>query len=174
LCEQINVCICLVEIFFLIYLFIYFYILKSCFSFLSYFVSCDVDLFECAHWFTFPFFFLSSDVAVGLPLVSDVSMSFFLSLSFFFLLLRSQGSLSRLDQDGPDGESTLSKMDIVLSFTLEVRDSNLSHLCAFRRLYSLGSEAEHVLRIGDFCFDFLRFSLTASFFKIYLFYCCFL
>ena len=45
-----------------------------------------------------------------------ISSFFFLS----FLFSRSQGSLSRLDQDGPDGESTLSKMDIVLSFTLEV------------------------------------------------------
>lgn len=44
-----------------------------------------------------------------------------LVLNIYVLWNRSQGSLSRLDQDGPDGESTLSKMDIVLSFTLEVR-----------------------------------------------------
>ena len=36
------------------------------------------------------------------------------------LYSRSQGSLSRLDQDGADGDTILSKMDIVLSFTLEV------------------------------------------------------
>ena len=40
---------------------------------------------------------------------------------FSFFHSRSQGSLSRLDQDGPDVESSLSKMDIVLSFTLEVK-----------------------------------------------------
>lgn len=39
-----------------------------------------------------------------------------------FEISRSQGSLSRLDQDGADGEASLSKMDIVLSFTLEVNE----------------------------------------------------